>query len=249
MAPVAVRTGPVSADDSARDVNPSRWLELTLARRTFVAINVPYDCRSLINFVDEAASHRIWEHTGHADLDDYIHHGLDIDPELVEWARLGLSVIGKEKPIGLDVAVDAGRKAAETMAKAPNDVGPGQGFRTDLADRKAMETAVTAEAPMRMPDGKGIEPLVNNKKLSQGSSNTYYLAARLKRDHPEIAARVANGEFKSIRAAALEAGIVKPMRSIQVDTPEAAIRALLRVFTVTDLAQALGKAAEVSPPS
>ena len=135
------------------------------------------------------------------------------------------------------------------MAKAPNDVGPGQGFRTDLADRKAMETAVTAEAPMRMPDGKGIEPLVNNKKLSQGSSNTYYLAARLKRDHPEIAARVANGEFKSIRAAALEAGIVKPMRSIQVDTPEAAIRALLRVFTVTDLAQALGKAAEVSPPS
>ena len=102
---------------------------------------------------------------------------------------------------------------------------------------------------MRMPDGKGIEPLVNNKKLSQGSSNTYYLAARLKRDHPEIAARVANGEFKSIRAAALEAGIVKPMRSIQVDTPEAAIRALLRVFTVTDLAQALGKAAEVSPPS
>ena len=39
------------------------------------------------------------------------------------------------------------------------------------------------------------------------------------------------------------------MRSIPVDTPEAAIRALLRVFTVTDLAQALGKAAEVSPPS
>ena len=119
MASVAVRTGPVSADDSARDVNPSRWLELTLARRTFVAINVPYDCRSLINFVDEAASHRIWEHTGHADLDDYIHHGLDIDPELVEWARLGLSVIGKEKPVSLGVAIDAGKKVAETMAKAP----------------------------------------------------------------------------------------------------------------------------------
>ena len=222
MAPVAVRTGPVSADDSARDVNPSRWLELTLARRTFVAINVPYDCRSLINFVDEAASHRIWEHTGHADLDDYIHHGLDIDPELVEWARLGLSVIGKEKPVSLGVAIDAGKKVAETMAKAP-DLKPNGRPRAD--------------------DGKGTKQV----PLSKGGNDR--LAARIKRDHPEIAARVANGEFKSIRAAALEAGIVKPMRSIQVDTPEAAIRALLRVFTVTDLAQALGKAAEVSPPS
>ena len=82
--------------------------------------------------------------------------------------------------------------------------------------------------------------------LSKGGNDR--LAARLKRDHPAIAARVANGEFKSIRAAALEAGIVKPMRSVPVDTPDAAIRALLRVFTVTDLAQALGKAAEVSPP-
>ena len=225
MAPVAVRTGPVSADDSARDVNPSRWLELTLARRTFVAINVPYDCRSLINFVDEAAAHRIWEQTGHADLDDYIHHGLEIDPELVEWARIGLSVIGKEKPIGLDVAVDAGRNAAETLAKARDD------------------------APKRGEVGRGRGSRSDNIKPNKGGTDTSYLAARLKRDHPEIAARVANGEFKSIRAAALEAGIVKPMRSIPVDTPEAAIRALLRVFTVTDLAQALGKAAEVSPPS
>lgn len=227
MASVAVRTGPVSADDSARDVNPSRWLELTLARRTFVAINVPYDCRSLINFVDEAASHRIWEHTGHADLDDYIHHGLDIDPELVEWARLGLSVIGKEKPVSLGVAIDAGKKVAETMAKAP-------------------ELMTATEAGKKGGRGKKASNLLT---LPTSSNDKNRLAARIKRDHPDIAARVANGEFKSIRAAALEAGIVKPMRSIPVDTPEAAIRALLRVFTVTDLAQALGKAAEVSPPS
>ena len=199
MASVAVRTGPVSADDSARDVNPSRWLELTLARRTFVAINVPYDCRSLINFVDEAASHRIWEHTGHADLEDYIHQGLDIDPELVEWARLGLSVIGKEKPVSLGVAIDAGKKVAETMAKAP-------------------ELKPTGRP--RADDGKGEQCT----PLQKGNSKDR-LAARIKRDHPDIAARVANGEFKSIRAAALEAGIVKPMRSIPVDTPPEALGA------------------------
>lgn len=71
---------------------------------------------------------------------------------------------------------------------------------------------------------------------------------RLARSHPDLLARVESGEL-SAHAAAVQAGIRKPMRSIPVDTPDAAIRALLRVFTVTDLAQALGKAAEVSPPS
>lgn len=35
-----------------------------------------------------------------------------------------------------------------------------------------------------------------------------YTATRLKRDHPDIAARVERGEFASIRAAGVEAGIV-----------------------------------------
>ena len=110
--------------------------------------------------------------------------------------------------------------------------------------------ATMAKAPELKPTGRpsGQDEKVANGHLSKGSNHKDRLAARLKRDHPDIAARVSNGEFKSIRAAALEAGIVKPMRSVPVDTPDAAIRALLRVFTVTDLAQALGKAAEVSPP-
>ena len=127
------------------------------------------------------------------------------------------------------VGVNA-KVAMQTMAKAP-------------------ELMTAIEAGKQGGRGNKAVDNVNSFKTAKGGNRDTYLAARLKRDHPEIAARVANGEFKSIRAAALEAGIVKPMRSIQVDTPEAAIRALLRVFTVTDLAQALGKAAEVSPPS
>lgn len=45
---------------------------------------------------------------------------------------------------------------------------------------------------------------------SKGGNRPAYLAGRLKRDHPEIAARVEAGEFRSVRAAAREAGIVKP---------------------------------------
>ena len=44
--------------------------------------------------------------------------------------------------------------------------------------------------------------------LKRGSTNADYLTARLKRDAPAIAARLERGEFKSVRAAAIEAGIV-----------------------------------------
>ena len=35
-----------------------------------------------------------------------------------------------------------------------------------------------------------------------------YLAARIKRDHPDIAERIEAGEFKSMRQAAIAAGII-----------------------------------------
>jgi len=62
------------------------------------------------------------------------------------------------------------RTAAETLAAAPKEVGPGQGTRTDM------------------------EPRVNGTKLTRGSNNKTYLAARLNRDHPEIAERVKAGD-------------------------------------------------------
>ena len=42
-----------------------------------------------------------------------------------------------------------------------------------------------------------------------GKRDATYLASRLKRDHRDIAAAVERGEYRSIRAAAIAAGIVK----------------------------------------
>lgn len=50
----------------------------------------------------------------------------------------------------------------------------------------------------------------SNRTLKPRGETADYLAARIKRDRPDIAARVEAGEFRSMRAAALEAGIVKP---------------------------------------
>jgi hypothetical protein len=91
--------------------------------------------------------------------------------------------------------------------------------------------------------GKG-KRLSNTEPLSQSEMNSKPgTLRRLARSHPDLLARVESGEL-SAHAAAVQAGIRKPMKSIPIDTPDAAIRALLRVFTVTDLAQALGRASD-----
>lgn len=64
--------------------------------------------------------------------------------------------------------------------------------------------------------------LIDSK--TKGGTSADYLAARIKRDHPQIAAGIAAGEYPSIRAAAIAAGIVKVPSAL-----EAAKRAALRL--------------------
>lgn len=52
--------------------------------------------------------------------------------------------------------------------------------------------------------------------LKRGTTGADYIKARLRRDHPEIAEALERGEFKSARAAAIEAGIIKPVPTIRL---------------------------------
>ena len=56
---------------------------------------------------------------------------------------------------------------------------------------------------------------------TKGGTGVDYLVARLKRDHPELLEEIGQGKrFPSVRAAALEAGIIKPSMQLSVTTPE-----------------------------
>jgi len=206
MAAVSVRTGPVSADDKARDVDRDRWIELTWARRAFVATNVPYDCRSLLAFVDEARSFRIWEQTGHADLEDYIRNGLEIDPRMVEWARIGLESLDRSKPQSLDAAVEQGKKTVAEMVAEMEPAKPhgGTGANQHTKDESRVENINSANGQPQP------------KKKRKGGTDPEYVIARLKRDandgNTQAAALLGSleaGEIKPYRAA-VEMGWVKP---------------------------------------
>lgn len=82
--------------------------------------------------------------------------------------------------------------------------------------------------------------LVNNVhevERPQGNQRSRALA-RLHRDRPDLYARVIAGEL-SAHAAAIEAGFRPRTASVPIDSPEAAVRALLRRFTREQLSAAL----------
>jgi hypothetical protein len=79
-------------------------------------------------------------------------------------------------------------------------------------------SAVVKDAPVarsvgRPPNGNGRISTINGKRDSA------YFVSILKRDHPDIAAALERGEYRSVRAAAIAAGIVK------VKTPLDTLRA------------------------
>jgi hypothetical protein len=71
----------------------------------------------------------------------------------------------------------------------------------------------------------------HNLEIGRG---TAYLKARLQRDHPEIAEALDRGEFRSARAAAIEAGIIKPVATVRLVDDMAAVASKLRQHLTTE---------------
>jgi hypothetical protein len=78
-----------------------------------------------------------------------------------------------------------------------------------LAQDLAADPTVTALANPGRPIA-GSSNVADRHINTLSSESAERIVRRLKRDHPEIAAALARGEFKSARAAAIAAGIVKP---------------------------------------
>jgi hypothetical protein len=79
-------------------------------------------------------------------------------------------------------------------------------------------------------------PGVVSGGTSRGTSADY-LTRRIVRDYPDIAERMRNGEFTSVRAAALEAGITARMLSVRVDDPASIARVLRKHMTLENFAE------------
>ena len=116
--------------------------------------------------------------------------------------------------------------------------------RITEARERAKRTAQDLHNGKSVTDGRTTrhiqESYLDNIKIAEGTTggtSADYLARRIARDRPDILARMRAGEFKSIRAAALEAGILKPTAIVRTDSPTSAARTLRKHMTPEQCAE------------
>lgn len=108
---------------------------------------------------------------------------------------------------------------------------------------EAVPLALAAAAAQAQP-----QPTLGTNQHSEGGcdqitpsgrgTSQVYLLRRLARDAPEILERIKAGEFKSARAAAIEAGIIKPAPTVRlVDDPVKVAAAIKRHLTRDQLVE------------
>jgi len=148
------------------------------------------DCRGLAALLIEAEE-AAWAGLGSREA--FIQECLGRPVDVIDMALEGVKLFDLSEPVPLDKAVQA--EAARRMARA-------EPLAKHGGDRKS----------------EVVQDQGSYRTLKARGETADYLAARIKRDRPDIAARVEAGEYRSIRAAAIDAGIVKrpcPIRAAQ----------------------------------
>jgi hypothetical protein len=101
---VVVDSGPVTATLKLREVPPEKWLHLMRVRRDCLHVHISYDCRCLVEFVDDAKV--MWEPLGFTSADDMIRNGYDLSPEEIRIAVEWLLLNPPDEPMSLSLSLD-----------------------------------------------------------------------------------------------------------------------------------------------
>lgn len=116
----------------------------------------------------------------------------------------------------------------------------GVGVKQSVEDVRSRAVVAEEENRVNPPPkngeiGNGRRSSFRDSKATSGTDTTEYQVARIARDHPDILERMKAGEYASVEAAAIDAGIRKQYWKIPRD-PDGAARALRRHFTAAQIA-------------
>ena len=182
MVTVKVESGTLSEWSKIYEVPKEKWNALVSVRRSFMATNITFDCRCLVKFVQDAE--QMWESLGYESADDLIARGYELEPEEVHIAVRWLELNAPDEVIGLPEVVQRGKREKSTLFAAKQNPKP---LREHGSNQHEEEDITNSENVMSSP-------------VQQGNAVSYRIR-KLRRDHPEIAARLDAGEFKSVAAA------------------------------------------------
>lgn len=93
---------------------------------------------------------------------------------------------------------------------------PTEAVPLDLVDKATAAMATPLAAHGEIGNGRADESRGDNVTSTDRGNSQPYLLRRLARDRPDILERVQSGEIRSARAAAIEAGIIKPVPTVRL---------------------------------
>jgi hypothetical protein len=169
------------------------------------------------------------ERYGARRLSDYLKESLPHEP----WKHVPLDAPANHPRIWLEGVTGHPWKATklivevldEELARLIDQLCGRQGATVALAETVPSAREVGRPEKVDIPENINSNP---------GGTSATYRTAKLKRDHPEIAERMAAGEFKSVAEAERAAGVREPVEpSTRINLPkdpEAAARKILAKF-------------------
>lgn len=188
--PVKTRTAVSSAflDDS--QVDPSKLPRRLKTLKEFLVDAVEGDCRHFAKTMIEWRDEGIYKHFNPT-WEGFLREHFDQPVEWIDHVIAGVAIL--DGPANLATAESVSRQRAIALAQNPQQLDSHGGSRKN-----------------------DFQPY--DHKVEKWGDNPDYLAARIARDRPDIQEKLKAGEYRSIRAAAVEAGIVRPFIRFTVGT-------------------------------
>jgi hypothetical protein len=99
----SINRGAPEAEQSYQQWPKEQWPTLLRAKRMYVEIQIPHDCRCLKQFIDEARY--VWRDLGFTSRDDMIERGLGLESSKIRRAYNWLKKNQPDKPVSLKEAL------------------------------------------------------------------------------------------------------------------------------------------------
>ena len=241
---VKIDRGKPSFAEPFSGVEKSQWMELFSLKSAYLRNQVDVSAKRVIEAAAEAPD--VYEALGFQSAEQMITEGYDLDIREVDHARKWLELSNADAPY------------REVVSRAEKAAITAEAVRSIKAEKpEATQQQIADEVGISKPR---VNQLLNKKDNLSNSLNTETIEQeavrrdisemcvkrerQLQRDHPEISERFKAGEFKSLNAACIEAGIVHRKVGVPVNDVAAVATILLKHYTKHELIEAIQLSAE-----
>ena len=236
---VKIDRGKPSFAEPFAGVEKSQWMELFSLKSAYLRNQVDVSAKRVIEAAAEAPD--VYEALGFQSAEQMITEGYDLDIREVDHARKWLELSNADAPYR-EVVSRAEKAAITAEAVRSIKAEKPEATQQQIADEVGISQPRVNQVISEKVDSTNslISETIEQEAVRRGISEFVVKRERqLQRDHPETFDQFKAGEFKSLNAACIEAGIVQRKVGVPVNDVAAVATILLKHYTKHELIEAI----------